>query len=241
MVSGEPRDRRSAFSLPPVEIPRAASARRTVLAVMARYPVVGEVKTRLAETIGAPRAYVLYRAFLQDIEARWAPGPRAFVWLFHPPEHDFAAQAGPGVRCLPQVGRDLGERLFNGVRRLSGEGFARVIVIGADVPHLHDAWLDEAEQRLDAADIVLGPSDDGGYYLVAMRAAYDIFSGIAMGTPQVLEQTLAKAAGARLSVHLLPRSFDIDTADDLSRLHRWIEGNGVTWLPHTVAALRDCA
>lgn len=215
--------------------PRAS----TVLAVMARYPAVGEVKTRLAETIGALRACALYRAFLQDIETRFAHGRRAFVWMFHPPECNFATLAAPGVRCLPQVGRDLGERLYNCVRQLCADDFDRVVIIGADVPHIRDAWLDEAEQQLDTADVVLGPSDDGGYYLVAMRAAHDIFTGIAMGTPTVLAETLAKAAGAGLRVHLLPRSFDIDAASDLDRLRRLLDDEGAEWLPHTAAALHE--
>jgi rSAM/selenodomain-associated transferase 1 len=207
---------------------------------MARYPAVGEVKSRLAAVIGAPQACALYRAFLQDIQARFASGPRAFVWLFDPPERDFAAHVGPGVRCVPQVGRDLGARLLNGVRRLIDDGFARVIVIGADVPHVREAWLDEAEQRLEAADVVLGPSDDGGYYLVAMRAAHDVFTGVAMGTSTVLADTLAQAARARLAVHLLPPSFDIDTIDDLARLRRLMAIEGDAWLPRTTVALRAC-
>ena len=206
---------------------------------MARYPAVGEVKSRLAESIGAQRACALYRAFLQDLDARFAPGPRALVWMFHPPERDFAALVGPGRRCVPQVGHDLGERLFNCVRRLCNDGYERVIVIGADVPHIRDAWLDEAEQQLDTADVVLGPSDDGGYYLVAMRAVHDIFTGVSMGTPSVLEQTLAKAARAGLDVHFLPRSFDIDAAGDLGRLRRLLDDESVNWLPRTAEALRD--
>lgn len=219
--------------------PFASPASATVVAVFARYPAVGEVKTRLAETIGAPRACALYRAFLQDIEARFAAGPRAFVWMFSPAERDFAALVSPGVRCLPQVGRDLGERLYNCVRQLCDGGFERVIVIGADVPHVRDAWLDEAEQQLDTADVVLGPSDDGGYYLVAMRATHDLFTGIAMSTPRVLADTLAKAARAGLRVHLLPNSFDIDTAADLDRLRRLLDEEGPMWLPRTAAVLRD--
>jgi rSAM/selenodomain-associated transferase 1 len=208
-----------------------------VLAVMARYPAVGEVKRRLAETIGAPRACALYRAFLQDIDARFAHGPRAFVWMFHPPERDFAALVGPGGRCLPQVGGNLGERLLNCVRRLCDDGYDRVIVIGADVPHVRAAWLDEAERQLDVADIVLGPSTDGGYYLVAMRAVHDVFTGITMGTPTVLADTLAMATRAGLGVHLLPPSFDVDAASDLDRLRQLLEDEGGAWLPRTAEAL----
>ena len=234
MVNGEFKKGHSAFSIHHSPFASGASA----LAVMARYPAEGEVKTRLAETIGAQRACALYRAFLQDIEARFAHGPRAFVWMFHPPERDFAALVSPGVRCLPQAGRDLGERLLNCVRQLCTDGFERVIVIGADVPHVRDAWLDEAEQQLDTADIVLGPSDDGGYYLVAMRAVHDIFTGIAMGTSSVLAETLATATRAGLTVHLLPRSFDIDGAGDLVRLRRLLDEDAAVRLPRTAEALR---
>ncbi len=205
---------------------------------MARYPAVGEVKTRLAETLGAERACALYRAFLRDIEARFAYGPRAFVWMFHPPERDFAALAAAGVRCVPQVGRDLGERLLHCMRHLCADGFERLIVIGADVPHLRDAWLDEAEQQLDTADVVLGPSDDGGYYLVAMRTPHDIFTGITMGTASVLADTLAKARRTGLRVHLLPGCFDVDGADDVVRLRQLLDADAGLRLPHTADALR---
>jgi len=219
--------------------PAGEPSSATVLAVMARYPAVGEVKTRLAQTIGAERACMLYRAFLQDIQDRFGRGPRPFVWMVHPPDRDFAALCGTRLRCLPQVGRDLGERLLNCVRRLCDEGFERVIVIGADVPHVRAAWLDEAEGRLDTADVVLGPAGDGGYYLVAMRAAHDIFTGIAMGTSAVLAETLAQAARAGLGVHLLPRSFDIDGADDIERLRQLLDDPAEVTLPHTAAALRE--
>jgi rSAM/selenodomain-associated transferase 1 len=240
MVNGEFKKRHSSLTIQHSPFASTARApRATVLAVMARYPAVGEVKTRLAETIGASRACALYRAFLQDIEARFAQGPRSFVWMFHPPECDFAALVAPGARCLPQVGRDLGARLHNCFRQLCDAGFERVIVIGADVPHVRDAWLDEAEQYLDTVDVVLGPSDDGGYYLVAMRAAHDIFTGVAMGTPRVLAETLATAARAGLRVHLLPGSFDIDDANDLDRLQRLLGDEGVSWLPRTAEVLRN--
>jgi rSAM/selenodomain-associated transferase 1 len=205
---------------------------------MARFPEVGEVKTRLAGTIGAERACALYRAFLQDIAVRFGERPRPLVWMFHPPECDFASVVAPGARCLPQQGESLGERMHHCFRDLCGEGFERVIMTGADVPHVRDAWLDEAENRLDDADVVLGPSEDGGYDLVAMRHPHDIFSGIAMSTDRVLEQTRQKAAALSLRVHLLPRNFDIDEVGDLVRLRDVLEhhGNDVC-LPYTAAVL----
>ena len=191
---------------------------RSALVVMARHHRMGEVKTRLAHDIGAASAYRLYRAFLQDIDARFAGGQRTLVWAFHPPDADFVGQVRTAARCMPQRGAQLGERMWNVFQVLCAEGFDRVVMIGADVPHVRDEWLDEAEVQLGAADVVLGPSDDGGYYLVAMRAAHDIFAGIAMSTERVLDETLRKAAAGGLRVHLLPRCFDVDGSRDLVRL-----------------------
>ncbi len=205
---------------------------------MARYPTVGAVKTRLGRVIGGERACALYRAFLQDIEARFAAGRRTLVWVFYPPEADFAAVTSSAARRLPQAGHALGERMWNCFRTLCGEGFEQVIMIGADVPHVRAEWLDEAEARLAVADVILGPSDDGGYYLVAMRQPHDIFTGIEMSTDSVLTETLHRAQAAGLCVHLLPRSFDIDEVPDLRRLHSLLADNsqGVE-LPRTAAVL----
>lgn len=210
----------------------------TVLVVMARSPQIGEGKTRLARTIGTAQAYRLYGAFLQDIATRFSGGRRALVWAFYPPETDFSALSGVPSRCLPQEGRDFGERMWNCFRTLCAEGFDRVLMIGADVPHVRDEWLDEAEVKLETNDLVLGPTEDGGYYLVAMRTPHDVFTGVPMSTERVLSETLRKARADALRVHLLPRSFDIDQEGDLQRL-QWIlrtKEYGVQ-LPHTAAVL----
>jgi rSAM/selenodomain-associated transferase 1 len=213
---------------------------QSALVVMARYPQIGEGKTRLARDIGAARACRLYRAFLQDIEARFAGGPRTFIWAFHPPDADFAALTTRASRCMPQRGQDLGERMWQCFQTLSHEGFERVIMIGADVPHVRDDWLDEAETELGGTDVVLGPTDDGGYYLIAMRAPHDLFTGVAMSTDRVLAETLRKAAARGLRVHLLPRSFDIDGGNDLVQLRALLaDDDGGVRLPHTAAVLAE--
>jgi len=213
---------------------------RSALVVMARSPKIGEVKTRLGRDIGAERACRLYCAFLHDIDARFAAGRRTLVWAFDPPDTDFAAQTRTAARCMPQRGEHLGERMWHVFQALCDEGFDRVIMIGADVPHVRDEWLDEAEMQLDAADVVLGPTDDGGYYLVAMRAPHDIFSGIAMSTERVLEKTRRKAAASGLRVHLLPRCFDVDEGRDLVRLREVLRHAGAgAQLTCTAAALAE--
>ena len=194
----------------------------TPLAIMARYPMVGQVKTRLAQRIGAERAAALYRAFLDDLAARFGCGPRPLVWLFHPPDAPFAAIVGSGTRCLAQRGADLGERLRNAFADLTTASAAGAVVIGADVPHVPAERIDAAADALAHADVVLGPTDDGGYYLVAMRAAHDIFTGVEMGTARVLEQTRARVTALGLRLHLLSPWFDLDEVADLERLRELV-------------------
>ena len=208
------------------------------LVIMARYPIAGEVKTRLARAIGAEAACGLYRAFLRDLDARFAGGARTLVWAYHPPEQNFAALLAAGARCLAQRGEDLGARMYDCFRTLFSEGFAPVIMIGADVPHVREAWLDEAQAALADNDLVLGPSIDGGYYLIAMRAPHDVFDGIVMGTPRVLTDTLRRAHAAGLRVHRLPPTFDVDTAADLQQLRTLLHAAEYReQLPHTAAVL----
>ena len=206
---------------------------------MARYPEIGAVKTRLARTVGAERACALYRAFLQDLTQRFTDQRRVLVWAFHPPDSDFAAIVSPGARCLPQAGADLAERMYNAFSQLCGE-FDRVIMIGVDAPHVRNEWLDEAERSLEQADIVLGPSDDGGYYLVAMRHPHDVFRGVTMGTTEVFEQTRRIADAKGLRLQLLPHTFDVDEAEDLARLRTLLQSDRIALaLPATVRLLRE--
>ncbi len=213
--------------------------RDAALVVMARHPTPGRVKTRLARDIGADAACALHRAFLADIGMRFGSHSEVdLVWAYEPARADFGTVVGAHSRCFAQEGRDLGDRMHNAFRHLFVRGYRRVAMIGADVPHLRDDDLDTALQRLEDCDVVLGPSDDGGYYLVAMRAAHDIFQAVPMGTDQVLAATLARIEALKLSVHSLPPTFDIDEIDDLRRLRSLLgERAWQQRLPHTMQAL----
>ncbi|MBI3783185.1 MAG: TIGR04282 family arsenosugar biosynthesis glycosyltransferase [Deltaproteobacteria bacterium] len=206
------------------------------LVIMARYPELGRVKSRLAAELGAPAARDLYRAFLDDLAARFVGGPIPVVWMFHPPDRDFAALLPSGADCQPQHGANLGERMHEAFRRLAN--CAPLIMIGTDSPHIRSAWIVEAEQRLGDHDVVLGPCDDGGYYLIAMNHPHDVFSGIVMGTSHVCAQTIEKAARQGLRVHLLPSSFDIDAGKDVRALQRQLDSDpDAPRLPATLAVL----
>ena len=204
---------------------------------MAKHPVPGRVKTRLAAALGADTACALYRAFVLDLAERLRALPYAVTWAYTPPDAPFA-ELLPGARCRPQHGRDLGERLAAAIADELAEGPGPVLAIGADAPHVPAAPLAEAAAALAGrADVVLGPAADGGYYLIGIRGpAPDLFAGIAWGTAGVLEATLARARAAGLAPHLLPPSFDIDQPADLARL-RALLARGEVSLPRTTGVM----
>jgi hypothetical protein len=204
---------------------------RQALFIMARLPVAGQTKTRLGAAIGAEAATALYRAFLRDLGERFTrAAARAcydLYWFYAAPagvgEAAFAAQVPAGGMLFRQEGQDFAARLWHGFRTLSARGYERVVVIGSDSPHLPAAWVAQAFESLATHDVVIGPAEDGGYYLLGQRvqdAPIDLFSGIAMSTATVCAETLARARAAGLSVAQTPATFDIDEADDLDRLRR---------------------
>jgi len=204
---------------------------------MARHPVAGRVKTRLAAALGADAACALYRAFVLDLAERLGAMPYAVTWAYTPPDAPFP-ELLPGAGCRPQRGRDLGERLTGAIGEEFAAGPGPVIAIGADAPHIPAAALAEAAAALaHGADVVLGPAADGGYYLIGLgRPAPDLFAGIAWGTAGVLEATLARAGAAGLAPHLLPPSFDVDQPADLARL-RALLARGEVSLPRTTGVM----
>ena len=130
----------------------------------------------------------------------------------------FQARA-PGARLLAQPEGDLGRRLLAAFEAALADGARTPVLIGSDSPTLPSNLLRAGQRLLANHDVVVGPAEDGGYYLVGMnRLQPAIFEGIDWGESVVLEQTLARAASAGLRVATLPYWYDIDTADDLARL-----------------------
>lgn len=197
----------------------------TALAVVARYPEAGKTKTRLARAIGNQEAADLYRAFLTDLAQRFAGPEIDLHWAFTPAEVDYAcfvATLAPSLTrhmtCFPQQGADFNTRLHNVFRWTASRNYSYTILIGSDSPHISRDLVAQARCALNAVDVVLGPADDGGYYLIAMREPHDVFSGIPMSTDVVLQMTMELALRQGLSVCLLDTLFDIDELPDLQRL-----------------------
>jgi len=202
----------------------------TALVIMARYPEPGKTKTRLARTIGDDEAVRLYRAFLADLAKKFANQKYELHWTYTPAGVDYKAfvanlvpSFGQSVCCFPQRGADLGTRLHHAFRWSYKRQFQYTIVIGSDSPHISQDSIAHARNALDEADVVLGPADDGGYYLIAMRQPHDVFSGIPMSTNVVTQMTIASAQRQGLKVQLIQPLFDVDELPDLIRLAQLLE------------------
>jgi rSAM/selenodomain-associated transferase 1 len=180
----------------------------------------GRVKTRLIGDLTAAEAAELHAAFLADLLDRLRDGDfeLRLAWALDPGE-EIPAGPVPGVR---QEGSDLGERLY---RALSAPGARTVMALGSDHPTLPLSLIHRAFETLEApeagAGVVLGPAEDGGYYLIALRAGAvqrRLFEGIAWSTDRVLPATLERCRELGLAVELLPEASDVDTPEDLRRL-----------------------
>jgi uncharacterized protein len=218
----------------------------TALVIMARYPQEGSIKTRLAARLGAAATLELYQAFLTDLARRFAGWDCDLHWAFTPAGAAFdscvaglAAMDASLWSSFPQQGADLAERLRHAFRSVAARHFPQTILIGSDSPQIGRDVITRARQALAGADVVLGPAEDGGYYLIAMREAHDVFSGIPMSTPDVLHMTIEKARSQGLSVHLLEPLFDVDELPELVRLAHLLRREQAL-APITAARMAHC-
>ena len=193
-----------------------------VLVIFTKVPLPGAVKTRLASVLSAEQAARLQSCFLVD-EIRLAMTlPDVEVVVAFTPAHAEAqlrAILPEPVRLLPQREGDLGKRMAQTFSHLFEAGRDLVVLIGSDLPTLPSSILAQAFAALAQADIVLGPSTDGGYYLIGMRRLHaTLFDGVAWGTSLVLAQTAERIRTLGLRSASLPVWYDVDTPDDLSFL-----------------------
>lgn len=202
---------------------KKVSKPRKQFGVFAKYWQPGSVKTRLAVTEGKTVAAKLHTEFLLVTLRRFAATGEQRVLGFTPAayEAEFRNLAGPDWILQPQREGDLGERMQQYFQDAFLAGQDRVLLIGADTPHLPLAVVQQAYATLDRAEIVLGSSSDGGYYLVGVnRPVPEIFVDIDWGSSRVWEQTIQKLQGLNCSFAELPSWYDIDQRADLDRLLR---------------------
>lgn len=191
------------------------------LLLIAKRPAPGQTKTRLTPPLTGEQASALYECFLRDTIdiVRAVPGVARLINYLPHDEEDYFRQLAPDFELIPQMGAELGERLDNVLTHCLSNGHTRAVVMDSDSPTLPAAYLAQAFDELERAEVVLGPCDDGGYYLIGLtRPQPRLLREVQMSTPNVLNDTLALAAELKLRVALLPTWYDVDTVAELDRL-----------------------
>jgi rSAM/selenodomain-associated transferase 1 len=208
-----------------------------ILIIIAKEPQVGTTKTRLSPPLELSQAAALFEALLEDtIDLAASLEGIDLAVAVTPPESTgyFERKTPQGTLLIPVTCADIGDCLKQVFAELFERGYPKVVAFNSDGPSLPSEYIQRAVQLLDAQDVVFGPSDDGGYYLVGLKELYEgLFSDIQWSTAQVMEQSLAQAEAQNLRTALLPEWYDVDTADDLERLLRDVQHYPHDRLKHT--------
>jgi len=205
----------------PPEMPNA-------LIVVAKRPSPGQTKTRLSPPLKPEQASALYECFLLDTLAHMRQVGNTQHVIAYLPRNDweYFRQFASDFELIPQEGNELGERLDHALTSYLTRGYERVVIMDSDSPTLPPEYLSQAFDVLsDGADVVLGPCDDGGYYLIGIRKpAPRLLLEVHMSTSTVAAETIALAKDEGLNLVSLPTWYDVDDATSLLRLSQEIEG-----------------
>ncbi len=191
------------------------------LLVVAKRPFPGQTKTRLSPPLSPQDAANLYENFLRDTLdiIRLVPEVQPIIAYLPLGEEAYFRSLAPDFALLPQRGDNLGARLDNALTHCLMDGYQKVVIMDSDSPTLPAAYLSQAFTALDRTDVVLGPCEDGGYYLIGLnRPTPRLLREVQMSTSHVIRDTLDLAAEEGLTVTQLPLWYDVDTAVELERL-----------------------
>ena len=208
------------------------------LIVVAKRPANGQTKTRLTPPLSPDQAVALYTCMLLDtLDMMTQVGDVRHILAYAPDDAEpyFRAIAPLQFHFHPQIGQTLGERLHHILSHCLANGCRQAVVMDSDSPTLPAALLRAAFEQLDdsAVDVVLGPCDDGGYYLIGLKQPFASLFDVIMSTPHVLADTVAAAERVGLRVALLPVWYDVDTAQEVRRLRAELAANPAAHAPRT--------
>jgi len=186
------------------------------LIIFYKNPIAGKVKTRLAARIGVQAALRVYQ-MLAAHTATVAAHVNASRFIYYSDAVEYTEPwTSPGFERFVQKGSDLGQRMQRAFEEVFEKGFKEVLIIGTDCKTINAAIIEDAFRSLSQCDVVLGPAEDGGYYLMGMNQLHkDLFGNKAWSTSTVLSSTLQDCNNLRLNVHLLPTLRDVDEFEDL--------------------------
>ncbi len=196
------------------------------LVIMAKAPRPGLVKTRLMESLPAPAVTALYRCLLEDTLAlaRSLACVEVAVMCPEADQAELAHLLGSTVQVVAQKGEGFAAGLTSVFRHFTADGRQYVIAFNSDSPHLAPRVLDSAFEILAKYDVVVGPTHDGGYYLVGAKAAHPaLFESDPMGTKSALDRLLTRTKDLELSTGFTEPFYDIDVANDLILLARELQ------------------
>ncbi len=195
-----------------------------------RVPKPGLTKTRLLPVLTPEQCATLHWAFLKDLAELYRK-TEAHLFVAHVPDPDWEELKSvfPSAGYLPQKGADLGEKMYRAIRKVLDLGYSSVVLTGADLPAMTAEHLKSGFAALEENDIVIGPTSDGGYYLIGMKKpCRDVFRVEGYGGTSVFENTVAAAQNAGLTVGFAAGCDDVDTPEDLWNLLKSIDPNSHT-------------
>ena len=206
---------------------------KSALGIFFRIPIYGKVKKRLAAEIGEEAALNAYTSMLNVTIDNVSRLQDTDIFGFYEGEKtslnitlsSFRKDGQKGfpekISLITQKGKNLGGRMFNAMKCLFEKGYERVLLIGIDSPDLPLSFIVDAFKKLEYYELVIGPSEDGGYYLIGLtKPIKNLFTNIHWGSSNVLNETISRAEHSRISYFLLPMWYDIDNLNNLLRWKR---------------------
>lgn len=195
------------------------------LILFVKAPVPGNVKTRLVPPLTRDEAAELYRGWVKDLCRTVLTLKGVSLRIAYEPHPLFPDVSWTGQTEIPffaQTGDDLGQKMRRAFEIAFKSGAQRAVIIGSDSPGLPASLIEDSFRALGSNRLVLGPAQDGGYYLIGFqgRAVPEVFDNVAWSTSQVLGQTLENAKKCNLSLQILPEYFDVDLPEDLTKISR---------------------
>ena len=185
--------------------------------ILAKNPEAGRVKTRLAATVGISQALTIYKELYTQTLNLAATIKSSTSYVFQSPKQDPGVFPSSGLRSRLQAEGDLGDRMLAALQAGLNE-HEKAVMIGADCPGLGVAHFRKAFKALDQVDLVLGPSEDGGFYLLGSKEPYpDLFVNRSWSHEEVFSKTVDLASKLGLSMYILPELYDIDYESDWDR------------------------
>lgn len=205
------------------------------LIVVAKRPMPGKTKTRLSPPLTPELASALYECFLFDTLDQMRQVSDAQHVIAYLDECEYFQRLAPDFELIPQEGNDLGERLDNALTLYLSRGYDHAVIMDSDSPTLPASYLLQAFQVLSSdADVVLGPCDDGGYYLIGLKKPSPrLLRDVHMSTPTVAAETIMLAKEESLHLVTLPIWYDIDDVASLSRLIKEIDNHDLSNATYT--------